>query len=132
MKGRLVLNTLSINTFCQELSPVLQLTGQGLNIFKIFLPIVLIVLGIFDIGKAIISSKSEDVKKNMKMFLRKIAVCVIVFFIPLIGMVIFGFVGGFSDIKDNSGVDFDICYSCMFNPGSEDCKEAVTVAENKY
>ncbi len=120
----------TINTFCQEVSPILQLIGQGLNIFKIFLPLVLIVLGIFDIGKAVISSKSDDVKKNMKLFLRKIAISVLVFFVPVIGMIVFGFVGGFNDIKNNSGLDFDICYNCMFNPNNEECTDAVRIAEN--
>lgn len=117
-----------INTFCQSLSPLLQLVGQVLNIFKICLPIILIVLGIFDIGKAVISSKSEDVKKNMKSFLKKIVACIVVFFVPTICMVVFGFVGGFSDIKNNSGIDYDVCYSCMFNPTNDECDSAVEIA----
>lgn len=121
---------LTINTFCRELSPILQLIGQALNIFKISLPLILVVLGIFDIGKAVISSKSDDIKKHMKNFFKKILACVVIFFIPMMCMVVFGFVGGFADIKENSGIDYDICYDCMFNPGSDDCTDAVKIAES--
>lgn len=123
---------LTINNFCQGLSPLLQLIGQALNLFKLFLPLVLVVLGIFDIGKAIISSKSEDVKKNMKNFLKKVVVCVVVFFIPTICLVVFSFVGGFNDIKNESGIDYDVCYSCMFNPSDETCGNAVVIAKKEF
>ena len=122
---------LNINSMCQGLSSGLQLIGRLIYIFKLFLPLILIVLGIFDIGKAVISSKSEDVKKHMKNFLYKIVVCVIVFFIPNICMIIFGFVGGFNDIRENSGVDYDVCYACMFNPNSDECTYYVELAESE-
>lgn len=122
--------SMSVNNFCENLSPLLQLVGQVINIFKISLPLILICLGIFDIGKAVISSKTDDVKKNLKAFLYKLGICVIVFFVPTICMVIFGFVGGFSDIKKNSGLDYDVCYDCMFNPNSNNCKSSVELAEN--
>lgn len=121
----------AINNFCQGLSPILQIIGQILNLFKIFLPLILIVLGIFDIGKAVISSKSDDVKKNMKNFFKKILVCLVVFFIPSLCIIVFGFVGGFNDIRDNSGIDFDVCYSCMFNPNASECTDAVEIATSE-
>ncbi len=122
---------MNTNTFCQNLSPMLQLIGQGLTIFKLFLPLILIALGIIDIGRAVVSSKSEDVKKNMKNFVKKIVACVIVFFIPTICMVVFGFVGDFNHIKNDSGIDFDVCYDCMFNPANENCKSAVEIATSE-
>lgn len=120
---------MNINSFCREISPLLQLIGQALNIFKITLPLVLIILGIVDIGKAVISSKSDDVKKNLKNFFKKLAVSVLVFFVPTIVMVVFGFIRGFSNIIDNSGIDYSICYECMFNPSSEECTENVELSE---
>lgn len=118
----------AINTFCQDISPALQLVGQLLTIFKISLPLILICLGIFDIAKAVISSKSDDVKKNLKSFFQKIAICVGLFFVPTLCMIVFGFVGGFNDIKNESGIDYDVCYDCVFNPSSKDCKKAVQIA----
>ena len=45
----------SLGVFCQNLSPMLQIVGEFLLIFKIAIPIILIVICIFDIGKAIVS-----------------------------------------------------------------------------
>lgn len=120
---------MSINNFCQELSPFLQLIGQALTVFKIALPIILIILCIVDIAKAVISSKSDEIKKYMKSFSKKVIACIAVFFIPTIIMVCFGFVGGFSDIKENSGIKYDACYDCMFKPYSSSCEDSVKLAE---
>lgn len=118
---------LNIN-FCEQISPLIQLVGQALNIFKISIPLILICLGIFDIGKAVISSKADDVKKNIKLFIKKMLISVLIFFIPMICMVTFGFVDGFNKIKNESGIDYDICYDCMFNPNSHKCRNAVEIA----
>ena len=122
----------SINTFCLEISPILKMIGDLLGIFKLALPLILIALCIIDIGKAVISSKTDDIKKNIKACVKKLIVCVAIFFVPTICMVVFGFVNSFKEIKENSGVDFDICYSCMFNSSNEECKKAVEIAESGY
>ena len=116
---------LTINNLCTSLSPILSMIGNLLNLFKVMLPLILICLGIFDIGKAVISSKTDDVKKNLKNFAIKIAISILVFFVPTICMVVFNFIGGFEDIKNDSGIDFDVCYSCMFFPNNDDCQDAL-------
>lgn len=119
---------MNTSNFCETLSPLLHTIGQMINIFKISLPLILIVLGIFDIGKAVISSKSDDVKKNMKHFVLRIIVSILIFFIPIICLTLFNFIGEFSAIRKNSGLDFDVCYSCLFNPNKDDCTDAVEIA----
>lgn len=119
----------AINTFCRDLSPLLKLIGDALNVFKISLPLLLIALSIFDIGKAVVSAKTDDVKKHMKNCFKKLLICVAVFFVPTLCMVAFGFIGNFKEIKETSGIDYEICYDCMFNPSSEECKTAVEIAE---
>ncbi len=131
-KGWCRMISLAVNNFCLELSPVLKMIGDALNIFKVTLPLVLIILCIFDIGKAVISSKSSDVKKNIVNCAKKLAVCVLVFFIPTICMIVFGFVDAFDEITKKSGLDFDVCYDCMFNSSGENCKSAVEIAELTY
>lgn len=118
-----------VSTLCRELSPLLQLIGQCLNIFKISLPLILIIIGIFDIGKVAISNKSEDIKKNMKNLFYRIAVAIVVFFIPTLCMVVFGFVGKFDEVVADSGIDYETCYDCLFRPSKENCCNAVKTAE---
>ena len=59
---------ISINHFCMSISPYLQMIGNLITIFKISLPFILIVLGVFDIAKAVISSKPESVRTYMLDF----------------------------------------------------------------
>ncbi len=129
MKGKILMLTSTINSFCQEISPMLKMIGDLLNIFKVSLPLILIALCILDIGKAVISSKSDDIKKNIKSGLKKLAVSVFIFFVPTVCMLIFNFVGGFQEITEESGIDYDICYDCMFKPSSSECTKAVEIAE---
>lgn len=118
----------NISNFCQTISPTLKYVGDIINIIKIALPLLLIILGTFDIGKAVISSKSDDVRKNMKHFIRRIIVCIIIFFIPGICLIVFSFVHDFNDIRKNSGLDYEVCYNCLFNPNKEECTDAVEIA----
>lgn len=124
------MNILAVNTICQELSPILRMFGQILNVFKISLPMILIVLGIFDIGKSVISSKKGDVKKSLKNFTKRLVISVSIFFVPLLCMVIFNFVDNFKYAVNDSGIDFDVCYNCLFKPGKENCNSAVEIAVN--
>lgn len=124
------MSNMVITDVCSQLSPLLQLIGQVLNIFKISLPLILIVIGIFDIGKAVVSSKSDDIKKNIKNFFKKVLVSLVVFFIPTIVMVVFGFVGKFTEAIEESGIDYEVCYSCIYKPGSEGCKRNVIEQED--
>jgi len=120
---------MEINNFCLSISPILQSIGQVLFFIKVFLPLVLIILGIFDICKAIISSKSDDIKKNLKNFFKKIIVCITLFLVPTICMIIFNFVGDFQEATKNSGLDYDVCYDCMFKPSDDNCSDAVEIAK---
>lgn len=117
-----------MSTLCRDLSPILQLIGQALNIFKISLPIILVVLGIIDIGKVSISKDAKDIKDHAKNFIWRISAAIMVFFIPTLVMVIFGFVGRFEDTIENSGIDFDTCYSCLFSPNDKECSKSIELA----
>lgn len=118
----------AIDTFCKDISPVLKMIGELLNLFKISLPLILITLCIVDIGKATLSNKPANVKTNIKNCVKKLAVSLIVFFIPMICMIIFGFVDRFRIMIEDSGIDYDVCYNCMFNPKSSTCLGAVDIA----
>ena len=120
-----------VNTLCRDLSPILKMVGDLINIFKLLIPLILITLCIIDLGKSVISKEPIDIKKNVKGGVKKLCYSVLVFFVPTICMLVFGFVSEFREIKTNSGIDFDTCYDCMFRPSSKNCKNAVEIAELK-
>lgn len=49
---------------------------------RIAIPILLIIMGMFDMGKAIVAKKEEDVKKAQSLLIKKLILGVIVFLLP--------------------------------------------------
>ena len=62
-----------------NLAPLWNVVGTVINIIWIGVPILLIVLGSIDLGKAVISSKDDEVKKAKKARLNRIRYAVLVF-----------------------------------------------------
>lgn len=62
-----------------NLAPLWNVVGTVINIIWIGVPILLIVLGSIDLGKAVISSKEDEVKKAKKALLNRVIYAVLVF-----------------------------------------------------
>ena len=62
-----------------NLAPLWNVVGTVIYIIWIGVPILLIVLGSIDLGKAVISSKEDEVKKAKKALLNRIIYAVLVF-----------------------------------------------------
>lgn len=117
---------LSVNTFCTDTANAWQVVGYILTIFKIIIPCLLIIYGMFDLGKAVISNKEDEIKKSTKTLLRRAIAAVIIFFIPTIVSVIMGLIQGFNENREN----YNICRRCLTNPNSNDCKKRAEYAWN--
>lgn len=62
-----------------SLAPLWKVVGTVINIIWIGVPILLIVLGSVDLGKAVISSKEDEVKKAKKSLINRLIYAVLVF-----------------------------------------------------
>lgn len=110
-----------LNSFCTEMSSVVQAVGYVLLVFKIVIPLIIVALGVLDLGKAVTSGKDEDIKKNMKSLGIRIAAGFLIFAAPSIILWIFGLINNFQ--AASSQVGFDTCKSCILTPYSCDVKE---------
>lgn len=122
---------ISIETICRDLSPILKLVGEVLAMFKLALPLILITTTMIDMGKVLISSKPKDLMKCISNNFKRLIIFIAVLFVPTICMLTFGFVDEFVDIKNKTGIDFDVCYKCMFDSASSECEVAVKIAEQQ-
>lgn len=106
--------------FCKNTANVWQIVGYVLLVFKIVIPILLIVFGMMDLGKAVIASKDDEIKKATTHLAYRAAAAVIIFFIPtLVGMVL-GLVSNFN--KSGAKDDFETCRACITEPNNQtDC-----------
>ena len=109
-------------TFCFEAQPILSIVGWILTIFKIAIPLIIIVIGMFDLGKAAVSSKPEEIKKSVTSLVWRFVGGVAIFFVPAIVMLAFGFVSGFGNAKDQiTEANWQACYSCIVRPWNAEC-----------
>jgi len=107
--------------FCANTANIWQLVGNVLLIFKIVIPILLIVLGMVDLGKAVVSSDDKAISKAAKTLMMRAIAAVIVFFVPSLVSFVFTAISAFnSEVK----ADYDICKKCIVHPnGSKDTAE---------
>lgn len=106
-------------TFCSEASEVLQFAGWILTVFKVAIPLLIIALGMFDLGKAVVASKDEEIKNATKRLLYRALAGVVIFFIPSIILWLFGSVNGYKEISPE---EFQVCQDCILKPWSKTCK----------
>ena len=114
---------MNVLNFCYESKDVWQLVGKVLLVFKIVIPLLLIIFGMIDLGQAVIGSDEKDIQKATKKLLRRAIAAVVIFFIPTIVGALMGLVGQFGNDKKASG--YDICKDCLTRPYSNACKNAV-------
>ena len=94
--------------FCTKTKSIWILVGRILGIFKIVIPLLVIIFGMIDLGKAVVASKDDEVKKAAKQLGMRILAGVVIFFIPTI----VGFAFGLADGFDQEG-DYSVCRDCI-------------------
>ena len=109
-------------SFCSDLSPVWQVVGWILWVFKIVIPLLVIIFGMIDLGKAVIASKDDEIKKAVKSLLMRALAGIVVFFVPSLVGAVFGLVGDFNDMEE----EYSICQACITHPGDSTCENAVS------
>lgn len=104
-----------MSEFCTNAKNIIVFVGWILTIFKIAIPLLIIGFGMFDLGKAVVGSKDDEIKKSAKSLLWRAIAGVCVFFVPTAVMWVFKVaVTDFDDLQTNT--DFDVCYSAILTP----------------
>ena len=112
---------LDFENFCSESALIWQIVGWLLTIFKIVIPVLLIILGSIDFGKAVIAGKDDEIKKQSKSLAFRAVAAVIIFILPSIVKMVFNWVMEFSGTE----LDYAVCSDCVVNPSSCDTSDAV-------
>ena len=97
------------------------LVHTAVTIIKIVIPILLIIFGMLDLGKAVVASKEDEIKKGQQMFIKRVIAAVIVFFVIQIVQLIISFVS-------DSDANITNCFNCFINgtvePEENGCVQA--------
>ena len=62
------------------------------TIIKIAIPLILILMGMLDLGKAVMSQKEDEIKKQQGMFVKRLISAALVFFVLAIVQLLIGIV----------------------------------------
>lgn len=83
---------------CQGLMPIVRVVRKGVfPIIQMGIPILLIILGTIDLGKAVISSDDKEVKSAQSRLIKRILYAVLIFFVTTIVTVVFNIVATADD-----------------------------------
>ena len=93
---------------------VLELSKTVINVLQIAVPVILIIMGSIDFLKAVSSSKDDDIKKAQGMFIKRLVMGALVFFVFVIVKLLISAIGG-----DSDGIWG--CVECFINNASN-CK----------
>ena len=78
----------------EYLQPFINIVSTIVNLIKIGVPIILIVLGMIDMGKAVASQKEDEIKKGQKTLISRVIAAAIVFFVVAIVQLMLSIVSG--------------------------------------
>jgi len=71
-----------------------------ITIIKFGVPVLLIIFGMLDLGKAVMASKEDEIKKGQQMFIKRLVAAIIVFFVVVVVELVVGVAAGEND-KEN-------------------------------
>jgi len=124
----LIMDTITaVNNFCVETSPIWQFVGYIMMIFKIVIPLLLLILGMFDLGKAVVASDDKAINKATTALVKRAVAAIIIFFIPTLIGFVFSIVAGFNQKIE---ANYTKCKDCVVSPTGDKCKGYVSTANN--
>ena len=109
--------------FCAQTANIWKVLGYVVLIIKIVIPLLLIILGMVDLGKAVISSDEKAINKSVGSLIRRFIAAVVIFFVPTIVSALFNVL----DISSGVTADYNKCVQCVTNVSSCDTSQAVSV-----
>jgi len=89
---------------CDTLAPLIRLIKNGIiPLIQLGIPIILIILGMLDLGKAVVASKEDEIKNAQKLLIKRAIYAIAIFFVVLIVQLVFGLLSSTGDANIESG-----------------------------
>ena len=96
--------------YCSQLAPIINIIKAVMNIVRFAVPLVLIVIGTFDMFKAVVASKEDEIKAAQKLLIKRIVYAVIIFLIPTIVMFVLNIVSD-AGVQNSDQSSFWSCWN---------------------
>lgn len=96
--------------FCSDTANIWNVLGYVVTVIKIVIPLILIILGMVDLGKAVVSSDDKAINKAVTSLIKRFIAAVVMFFIPTIVSALFN---ALAIMGSNERADYNICVQCV-------------------
>lgn len=103
--------------FCAETKNVWILIGKVIRIILIVIPIIIVLMGTFDLGKAVMAGEDKEIKDAQKMFIKRLVYGVIIFFIPYLVAGVYSLFDGMSTEGGDTNEGTNLCWKCAIKGG---------------
>ena len=92
-----------------------ELVSFAITLIQIAVPVILVVMGSIDLFKGITAQKDDEIKKGQQMFVKRLLIAALIFFVIVIAKFLI------SIIADNSSTNIIDCIDCFMD--DKNCKE---------
>ena len=82
------------------------LVSTVVTIFKVAVPILLVIFGMLDLGKAVVASKEDEIKKGQQTLIKRVIAAAIVFLVIMIVQALIRFLS-------NGEASIMQCFNCF-------------------
>lgn len=113
--------------FCLDTSSIWQFIGYILMAVKIVIPIIIIIMGIIDLAKAVVSNDEKAINKSAMSVVKRLIAGIAIFFVPTIIDFVFSLINDATAAIEAA----TICENCLLNPSSSECESSVKTAEQE-
>ncbi len=102
---------------CNGLDPIVRVVKFGVfPIIQIGIPIILIIMGSFDLGKAVLSSDDKEIKASTSRLIKRVVAAIAVFFVVAIVKLVMNWAAKYADKGANNWVN---CWDQVTNTDAE-------------
>ena len=108
---------MQILDFCADTKNIWILIGKIVRIVLIVIPIIIVLLGTFDLGKAVMAGEDKEIKEAQKMFIKRLVYGVIIFFIPYLVAGVYSLFDGMSTEGGDTNEGTNLCWKCAIKGG---------------
>ena len=79
--------------FCEATKEIWKVVGTIITIIQYAIPVIIVLLGTIDLGKAVMAGKDDEIKAAQKMLIKRVIYGVVVFFVVVVVRAIFTGIG---------------------------------------
>lgn len=90
-----ILESTVIQGTCARIpADIFKLVSMIITVLKFGVPVLLIIFGMLDLGKAVVASKEDEIKKGQQMFIKRVISAIIVFFVIVVVQLVINVAAG--------------------------------------